>query len=70
MHLLEIYENIEKKEFSDILESMVNHYETINKDIFAEEVLEKKKKQAKDDVKNLKFKYETLNEVMPKDYLL
>lgn len=70
LHLLEIYENIEKKEFSDILESMVNHYETINKDIFAEEVLEKKKKQAKDDVKNLKFKYETLNEVMPKDYLL
>ena len=48
---------------------MVNHYETINKDIFAEEVLEKKKNQAKDDVKNLKFKYETLNEVMPKDYL-
>lgn len=70
LHLLEIYENIEKEEFSDILESMVNHYETINKDIFAGEVLETKKMQAKDDVKNLKFKYETLNEVMPKDYLL
>lgn len=69
LHLLEIYNDIDKEEFSDILESMVNHYETINKDLFAEEVLETKKMQAKEDAKNLKFKYDTLNEVMPKDYL-
>lgn len=69
LHLLEIYEHIEKEEFSDILEGMVNHYETINKDIFAEEALETNKMQAKDDAKNLKFKYDTLNEVMPKDYI-
>lgn len=69
LHLLEIYNDIEKEEFSDILESMMNHYETINKDIFAEEALETKKMQAKDDAKNLKFKYDTLNEVMPKDYI-
>lgn len=69
LHLLEIYEHIEKEEFSDILKGMVNHYETINNDIFAEEALETKKMQAKDDAKNLKFKYETLNEVMPKDYI-
>lgn len=69
LHLLEIYNDIEKEEFSDILESMVNHYETINKDIFAEQSLEIKKMQAKDDAKNLKFKYDTLNEVMPKDYI-
>lgn len=69
LHLLEIYNDIEKEEFSDILESMVNHYDTINKDLFADKVLETKKMQAKEDAKNLKFKYETLNEVMPKDYI-
>lgn len=69
LHLLEIYNDIEKKEFSDILEGMVNHYDTINKDLFAEQALETNKMQAKDDAKNLKFKYDTLNEIMPKDYL-
>ena len=69
LHLLEIYNDIEKEEFSDILEGMVNHYDTINKDLFAEEVLETKKIQAKEDANNLKFKYDTLNEVMPKDYI-
>lgn len=69
VHLLEIYNDIDKKEFTDILDGIIDHYETVNQQPFEVESISIKKLQAQDDAKNLKFKYDTLNEIMPKNYL-